>query len=315
MNEPKMPDEKELAEALAWVDGCHDEEKGRYSGAWEADVLAAAYRAMKAKLGECPDCAHFDYAVKMRAEVESLRGELEKWRADWLKTSDDAGRAMTERDALRGELAAVKVKLKHRDKRIDELEQANIRGGNSEVALMDKVTALEAELEKARAELAEAKKKIAELSVCDKTSDPSMCGYKARMDAAEARNAQLVEALKEYRQALLDHAADGCYCYKARPSTAVCQNDCGPANARKLLALLSALSNSSPSWLQEQIEKATGPLKEAIKAQWPCSRCVDANLRGHDGTCPTNATMFQGLRHALAAALNSAPSTDAKDGK
>ena len=52
------------------------------------------------------------------------------------------------------------------------------------------------------------------------------------------REKALREALEDYRQALKDHANDGCYCCKANPETRVCRNDCGPANARKILSLM-----------------------------------------------------------------------------
>jgi hypothetical protein len=106
---------------------------------------------------------------------------------------------------------------------------------------------------------------------------------------------------------LLDHAADGCYCYKARPSTAVCQNDCGPANARKLLALLSALSNSSPSWLQEQIEKATGPLKDGLRE-------VQKFVLGEGGIPHGIGKEQSVIMSKLIDSLCSAPITDAKEG-
>lgn len=47
----------------------------------------------------CPQCAI--------EEVRALRRELEKWKADWLKASDDAGKAMIERDSLKAEVKSL----------------------------------------------------------------------------------------------------------------------------------------------------------------------------------------------------------------
>ena len=47
----------------------------------------------------------------------------------------------------------------------------------------------------------------------------------------------VIKAVKEYQQAIKDHAGDPCQCGN---SPSLCVGDCGPANARKLLkALLS----------------------------------------------------------------------------
>ena len=43
--------------AMAWVDGCPDEDKGRNSGAWEADVLAALVRRQQEELKEIRQAA------------------------------------------------------------------------------------------------------------------------------------------------------------------------------------------------------------------------------------------------------------------
>lgn len=86
----------------------------------------------------------------------------------------------------------------------------------------------------------------------------------------QAKIGALIPLLTEYKQALKDHAADGCYCYKTRPELKVCLNDCGPAMARRILAALTAPSS-------KETPTAGKPI--------PTSSCCDA-VMVNPGWCP-----------------------------
>lgn len=225
----------------------------RCSGKWMKDRDRAMESMTRANVERDRASQEAEEAKRFAAMLESER-DSEKARADAaanrVKGLDEMWqRAKTHVADLRAKLSslteefdpgwnmvsAYKDEVRKREKVEKELQSL----GNEIQLRANKLA------EKALKDAAEAKldrdhwAAIFEYQVRSEQSTPAWSLFKNSAEKANSKADALAGALRDYEQALKDHARDGCQC------KGPCRGDCGPALARKLLALLE-LSPAKP---------------------------------------------------------------------
>jgi hypothetical protein len=250
INQNQMPDPKELEDALQRAAGYKavncQELVGRAlrQVAEDRKTLAAAFRAMKEENERIDrlEKKHHDEALVQMTARQLAEAELAFYKQEsWDKIKS----ALLEAERARAEKA--EAALSTAQQALD-LSRSNCNALAGELAEAKReAEGLRLNGQELAEQLTEAKKEATRKF--NEGYDRGFNQVKDLKDAAEARNLVLVEALKNIADRVNNEGED----------SQACVSDIGYL-VRKALSQ----SPEAESWLSAQIEKATGPLKEAL---------------------------------------------------